>query len=368
MAYKFQVGDSVMSGSLTVSGDVFADRDGTGGGLVDSKTGDVIVNEKVMCFGSVLCSGTLKLSHATQGKITAATGSMNLISLAPNGGDNTRCDVSLGGFEDAGSDVELDARVYIGHGGGGTNGTIVLKDDSTNNNIMVGAGGTYDMVSGSGNLTLNNGSATSTMVDCTVNGALQVDGNITAAATAELEIDSLVFWINNGGANDTQNDSTSILFGDSTNAAFGAALMFRTGSVAMGAVDHLSFVKGAVADTNAIPIRANKFVGDGANVGLSKAITGYPKVESKVNGNTCVVGVNLCSANNAVINLPALSGVGVGATVIVKSTMNSSTDSFSVASNGSEKIDGGTANILIQSPWASLSFIKLSDSLGWMIM
>ena len=79
---------------------------------------------------------------------------------------------------------------------------------------------------------------------------------------------------------------------------------------------------------------------------------------------------SISTASNAVtVTLPAISGVGAGDTLRLKFASNGgSVNTITVASTGSDTIDGSTDNLALTTLYNSISFVANTSQNDWEII
>ncbi len=179
---------------------------------------------------------TLHVINDTNGQIAVPGGNnRNLIFI---GADANCGKIQLG--QDASDNGGVAEKfVFKAHSTNG--GYMEIKDQSAANAVKFQMGQTAGNVTTMGNSSLmtlvgdaafSHGGATSTLT--VSNGDLQVGGNFSAAATAEIVIDAADFKINVDQTANAGIDGTKFILGKSTDAAKGMQVMFVDGETIGG--------------------------------------------------------------------------------------------------------------------------------------
>lgn len=346
MAYKFQRGDAIFSGSLTQVGNISAEDDISGSnicvvGSTLSAGDDILINT-----GDLIVSGT-----ATHGLDLFAANGRSAISASAD----KHVQVSVKNTDDE-VVLKMGAAGFVAGDGTADAGFLRLYAD----------GGTTVQAHFSGS---GAGQAISLTMkeDLEVGGNVTVAGNLTVSGT-ETQIQSSFVKI---GDHVAQIASTATNIATSTDSGFKVGtqtnnigqLLLKPGTFDSGVSESVFFgvFGNTVATNDYIDIEADKFYGDGSNLSNVPSTTA---VQLKADGGTLEVGVNYVTAagSTQTLTLPAASGLSTGQVIKVKSYgAHSSTNKIVIKRSGGDTIDG-QSSIELVSAFASITLIKTSAS------
>ena len=421
MAYKFQLGQAKLSGSI-VQSDGTSDLNGTTVDSLNVSSGGISAAGAIAGVTTISGSGKFEMGSMALGGtdisataaelnildgVTSTAGELNLLDGAVSdtivnskaviygsAGEINGTSFKVGGNEFVTSEGHVDAIALSGtlaysivDGNGisdftfanGASATISIELASANA-LEVGAGGLDLKSTIAGNRIFSN--------DVTVNGDLVVLGSTFSASVGTLVVEDALINIGDG--------STSFAEGYGIEFGTSGSSWAHLKTVDLGGTNHLSSslafaapsLYGAtqlavgnewtLSDTHLsgnAPVSASAFYGDGSNLtgitadSASSVVFGTGNLDN--NGTVSSKFTTLDSVSAAfTATLPALSGVDAGSLYILKDKKgNCGTNNVTIAANGSDTIDGA-ASILLESDYAAVSLVVVDDggTKKWMIV
>jgi hypothetical protein len=202
----------------------------------------------------------------------------------------------------------------------------------------------------------------------TVSGDLTVSGTNTILNTTQLVIEDALITVASGAAD----------LGELITA--GAGIEFGDGGVESFAISGDIDGGGLDGFASSLPISASAFIGDGSalsgiSADVASAVTFNPMAFLEDAGNIVNRFTRVDSNLNGAftVTLPAVTSANEGAMYIIKDIgQNCGTDAITIAPSGSQKIEGVAQNIVLESDGAAVTLVSDfagdAANAGWVIV
>ena len=354
MAYKFQRGTAVFDGALVqetaleaISSDIKSAGDlvAAGAGAQVLANDDITINH-----GDLRMAGTNDVvgTSVQGGKAVLSSSLDKNASLSIKNASNNLL-LKMGSAKAASEGT-------LGHGFLG----VYNKD-----------GNTLSFFSGSGNgfcAALQAGDDLEVNGNVTVAGDLTVNGSVTRLNVTNIIIDDGRAQLKSGASNLATSIDSGFTIGSAANKGH---ILYKDGSFDSGVSEGSFFglFDENIATNDYINVSASSYYGDGSNVTGIVAASTY-SVSAKVHGAVLQEGVNYIATASGSSTLTMLNSdtVSIGAVVKVKSYADhSTTNKIIIQRAGDDNIEGATANIELESAFASITLVKTSAN-NWHII
>ena len=359
MAYKFQLGSAVISGSTTFKGDVEAGDEVKAVGGSISGSGQLISSGPDL---TVTVVDSVEFGNASKLELRDGINNHEKLKIEPTN--------NIPAFEIKRSGSNTENIIKLNQSNVGANDYYL--EISNESNVVGwklnknGSEAPLGEFSGSGDLDCDG--AVSVAGDLEVLGALTVNGNLTALS-GTLEIDStVVLQVSGGAASDVASRGSGYHFGHLTNGGFITYLSGTTES------KHIAIQTG---DGSGIPLKALNLRGDGSNLSGITSTARYPLKDidpgdaaTRVCDKNSTNVIKVAPSGEQDVQLPT-TGSGAGNVVVgdivrikLEATANE-TNRIRITGNGSDtaqggpEIDGEQNGLLLMSPSASVDLIYL---------
>ena len=345
MAYKFQRGTAVFDGALVqetsleaISSDIKSAGDivAAGAGAQVLANDDITINH-----GDLRMAGTDDaVGAALQGGKAILSSSLDKNASLSIKDESNNLLLKMGSAKAA-------TEGTLGHGFLG----VYNKD-----------GNTLSFFSGSGNgfcSVLQAGDDLEVNGNVTVAGDLTVNGSVTRLNVTNIIIDDGRAQLKSGASNLATSIDSGFTIGSAANKGH---VLYKDGSFDSDVSEGSFFglFDENIATNDYINVSASSYYGDGSNVtGIASA--GTYSVSLKAGGEALVEGVNYITAAGSSQTVTMLDSdtVSIGAVVRIKSYgAHSTTNKVIIQRDGDDTIEGGTANIELESPFASITLVK----------
>ena len=328
MAYKIQVGDAIMGGTLTQEGQLAAEGSHLSASAV-SASGDVII----------------------QGGGAATAG----LHLRNGGTVRAGESIYLRGTDEQWFKMESDSgdgKFTFTKDTGGGHIMATLGTDSNNGSLQLAsntdANVKVSLINGvlSGSQNLDVGGNLDAGSNVTINGNLTISGTETVLDVDTFETADRIVILANGGS----GNGGGLAFGNTGSNGQGARL-----ALSVGSPNKFQAVDGNGGDL--INISASAFFGSGVQLN-NVTTSGFLLSPNTLTSGELSIGLNLIDIENETRNvtLPTGSNLEAGQEIIVKCTTAAGTGTCTITRAGTDTIDGENS-IVLESDHAAVSLV-----------